>query len=100
MSQHQGNFLEDFSPNQVFQHAIPRTISDGDVSLYLALVGNRNPLHCSILTANNIGLNAAPIDDMLLFHIAFGRTVNDISLNAVANLGYANIIFKCNDYVV
>lgn len=34
MSQHQGNFLEDFSPNQVFEHAIPRTISDGDVSLY------------------------------------------------------------------
>lgn len=99
MSQHQGNFLEDFSPNQVFHHAIPRTISDGDVSLYLALVGNRNPLHCSILTANNIGLNAAPIDDMLLFHIAFGRTVNDISLNAVANLGYANIQFKRNAYV-
>ena len=44
-------------------------------------------------------LNAAPIDDMLLFHIAFGRTVNDISLNAVANLGYANIQFKRNAYV-
>ena len=31
----------------------------------------------------------APIDDLLAFHIVFGKTVPDISLNAVANLGYA-----------
>ena len=98
MSKHQGNYLEDFKPNQVFHHAIPRTISDGDISLYLALVASRNPMHCSITTAKNSGLNAIPVDDMLLFHIAFGRTVNDISLNAVANLGYANIQFKKNAY--
>jgi acyl dehydratase len=30
-----------------------------------------------------------PIDDLLVFHIVFGKTVPDISLNAVANLGYA-----------
>jgi 2-methylfumaryl-CoA hydratase len=32
---------------------------------------------------------AAPVDDLLAFHVAFGKTVPDVSLNAVANLGYA-----------
>ena len=40
-----------------------------------------------------LGFESTPIDDMLLFNIAFGRTVQDISLNAVANLGYAEVIF-------
>ncbi len=94
MSTQQGNYLEDFSPGQIFNHPIPRTISEGDASLYLALLGNRNPLYCSLKTANAVNFKSIPIDDLLLFHIAFGRTVNDISLNAVANLGYANIQFK------
>lgn len=99
MSENLGNFLEDFTPNKVFKHAIPRTLTEGDVSLYIGLTGNRNPLHCSSITAQTIGFKKTPIDDVLLFHIAFGRTVDDVSLNAVANLGYANIQFKKPAYV-
>ena len=32
----------------------------------------------------------SPLDDWLVFHVVFGKTVPDISLNAVANLGYAD----------
>lgn len=39
--------------------------------------------------ARAIGYPKAPLDDFLVFHIVFGKTVPDISLNAVANLGYA-----------
>ena len=39
-----GNFFEDFSLGQIFRHPIPRTLSDGDASLYIALTGDRNPL--------------------------------------------------------
>jgi 2-methylfumaryl-CoA hydratase len=95
----QGNFLEDFSPKKVFQHPIPRTINEGDVALYMGLTGARNPLHCASDFSLNLGYKKIPIDDILLFHIAFGRSVNHISLNAVANLGYANIQFKHNAYV-
>ena len=99
MNTQQGNYLENFSPGQIYNHAIPRTITEGDTTLYLALIGNRNPLHCSLKTAQAVNFKSIPIDDLLLFHIAFGRTVNDISLNAVANLGYANIQFKNPAYV-
>ena len=88
-----GRFFEDFVLNEVIQHATPRTITAGDCSLYLALYGSRNPLHCSEPFAQSLGYKTMPVDDLLAFHIAFGKTVPDISVNAVANLGYADVRF-------
>jgi 2-methylfumaryl-CoA hydratase len=84
-----GNFFEDFALGQVLEHATPRTITEGDVALYVALTGSRFALHCAEPFALALGLPEAPIDDFLLFHMVFGKTVPDVSLNAVANLGYA-----------
>jgi len=84
-----GNFLEDFAPGQVLTHATPRTVTQGDVALYTALYGSRFALQSSAEFARRCGLHAAPVDDWLVFHLVFGKTVPDISLNAVANLGYA-----------
>ena len=84
-----GNYFEDFRLGQEIGHATPRTITPGDTALYIALTGSRFPLHCSDEFARNIGFAGTPIDDLLVFNIIFGRTVPDISLNAVANLGYA-----------
>jgi len=88
-----GRFFEDFTLNEVIQHATPRTITAGDCALYIALTGSRNPLHCSEPFAQSLGYNTTPVDDLLAFHIAFGKTVPDISVNAVANLGYADVRF-------
>lgn len=84
-----GNFFEDFSLDQEIRHAVPRTVTEGDVSLYTALYGSRFAIHTSNSFAQSIGLERAPVDDLLVFHLVFGKTVPDISLNAVANLGYA-----------
>lgn len=84
-----GNFFEDFRLGQEIQHAVPRTVTEGDVALYIGLTGSRFALPSADSFAQGIGLPGAPIDDMLAFHMVFGRTVADISLNAVANLGYA-----------
>jgi len=43
--------------------------------------------------AKAIGYPDWPLDDLLVFHIVFGKTVPDVSLNAVANLGYAGMQF-------
>jgi 2-methylfumaryl-CoA hydratase len=85
-----GNFFEDFHLGQVIAHATPRTVTAGDVSLYTALYGSRFAVQSSDLFARAIGYQRAPLDDLLVFHIVFGKTVADISLNAVANLGYAD----------
>jgi 2-methylfumaryl-CoA hydratase len=85
-----GRFFEDFRLGETIIHATPRTVSAGDVSLYTALYGSRFAVQSSDAFAAAIGYPAAPVDDLLVFHIVFGKTVPDISLNAVANLGYAD----------
>jgi 2-methylfumaryl-CoA hydratase len=84
-----GRFFEDYAVGQTIRHAVPRTLSGGERALYHALYPARHALHSSDAFAQSCGLPAAPMDDLLAFHVAFGKTVPDVSLNAVANLGYA-----------
>jgi 2-methylfumaryl-CoA hydratase len=89
----EGNFFEDFRLGQELAHATPRTVTEGDQALYLALTGSRFALQSSAAFARTLGLARAPLDDLLAFHLVFGKTVPDVSLNAVANLGYAQGLF-------
>ncbi len=84
-----GNFFEDFRVGQEFHHATPRTLTEADAALNVALYGSRFAINSSDEFARAIGLPRAPLDDLLVFHVVIGKTVPDISLNAVANLGYA-----------
>ena len=88
-----GNYFEDFQLGQVIRHGTPRTVSEGDSSLYIALTGARHAMHSATTAAQLLGYQRRPLDDLLVFNIAFGKTVPDISLNAVANLGYAELRF-------
>ena len=92
------NFFEDFVAGQRLVHATPRTITEGDAALYIALTGARAVVHCSAPVAEALGHRACPIDDLLVFHIAFGKTVPDVSYNAIANLGYADVRFLAPVY--
>ncbi|MCX7644245.1 MAG: MaoC family dehydratase [Rhodobacteraceae bacterium] len=84
-----GRFFEDYRVGETICHAVPRTLSGGERALYHALYPARHALHSSDAFARTCGLAAAPLDDLLVFHTVFGKTVPDVSLNAVANLGYA-----------
>ena len=88
-----GNFFEDFRLGQTIRHATPRTLTDGDVALYTGLFGSRFAVQSSRAFATAVGYREAPIDDLLVFHVVFGKSVPDISWNAVANLGYAGCQF-------
>jgi 2-methylfumaryl-CoA hydratase len=84
-----GRFFEDYVVGDVITHAVPRTISGGERAMYHALYPARGALYSSDEFARASGLPASPIDDLATFHTVFGKTVPDVSLNAVANLGYA-----------
>ena len=88
-----GRFFEDFALGETIAHATPRTITTGDVALYNGLYGARFAVQSSDAFAQRLGYPRAPVDDLLVFHVVFGKTVPDISLNAVANLGYADCRF-------
>jgi 2-methylfumaryl-CoA hydratase len=84
-----GRFFEDYRVGEVIAHAVPRTIGAGERALYHALYPTRHALHSSDEFARACGLSGSPMADLVTFHTVFGKTVPDISLNAVANLGYA-----------
>lgn len=85
-----GHYFEDFHVGMVMHHATPLTVTTGDISLYRALTGSRHALYSAATFAQANGYSDLPIDPLLAFHVVFGKTVPDISLNAVANLGYAD----------
>jgi 2-methylfumaryl-CoA hydratase len=85
-----GHYFEDFRLGQLLRHATPRTITEGEAALYTAFTGSRYAITSSDEVARAAGLPRAPIDPLLVFHMVFGKSVPDISLNAVANLGYAD----------
>lgn len=89
MKTNSGHFFEDYKIGQVIEHAVPRTISGGERAMYHALYPARHALYSSDEFAENCGLDKSPLDDLIAFHVVFGKSVPDISLNAVANLGYA-----------
>ena len=89
MKTNPGRFFEDYQMGEVITHAVPRTLSGGERALYHALYPARGALYSSDEFARACGLPQSPLDDLIAFHTVFGKTVPDISLNAVANLGYA-----------
>ncbi|HEY0483083.1 MAG TPA: MaoC family dehydratase [Kofleriaceae bacterium] len=88
-----GRMFEDFSVGQRLLHAVPRTLHGGDIALYMALTGERPPLASSTELARSLGFVRELVPDLLVFHIVFGKSVPDVSHNATANLGYADVRF-------
>ncbi|MCB0973983.1 MAG: MaoC family dehydratase [Actinobacteria bacterium] len=88
-----GRFFEDFRVGETLTHATPRTLTEGDRALYMSLYPTRFALGSSSAFAAACGLDRYPLEDLIGFHVAFGKTVPDVSLNAVANLGYADCRF-------
>ena len=89
MKTNPGRFFEEYRVGETIVHAVPRTVSGGERALYHAMYPARHALYSSDEFARACGLAQSPIDDLAAFHVVFGKTVPDVSLNAVANLGYA-----------
>jgi 2-methylfumaryl-CoA hydratase len=93
-----GNYFEDFELGARIRHATPRTIHGGDLSMYIGATGDRRPLNSSTTYAKSLGFKREVVHELLVFHVVFGKTVGDISRNAVANLGYADLHFLKSVY--
>ncbi len=93
-----GNFFEDFRIGDTLEHTPRRTVTEGDAAVYLSLTGDRHPLFCDAEFARRIGYKREVLNDLLVFHLVFGKSVPDVSLNAVANLGYARVLFPRPTY--
>ena len=95
----EGRFFEDFEVGMRLRHAVPRTVTAGDVAVYLSMTGDRRAVFCSAEFARALGYESTPVHELLVFHLVFGQSVQDVSLNAVANLGYAEVQFHRSVFV-
>ena len=77
MKNFKSRFFEDYFVGDEINHSVPRTVSEGDVAIYLATTGSRFAVNYSKEFSKAIGYEETPIDDILCF-IVFGRTVPDL----------------------
>ncbi|MEX2428343.1 MAG: MaoC family dehydratase [Bacteroidales bacterium] len=86
-----GSFFEDFSENEIIHHELSKTIFESDNNLFSLLTMNHHPIHINIEYAKNSQHGKILVVGTLVFSVAVGITVPDISGKAIANLGYEKI---------
>jgi itaconyl-CoA hydratase len=86
-----GRFLDDFRVGDVYQHWPGRTITETDNIQFSLMTMNRHPLHCDAGFAAQSEFGRPLVNSGLTLAIVLGMTVDDVSLNAIANLGWKDI---------
>jgi acyl dehydratase len=87
-----GRWLDDFRPGEVIAHWPGRTITEADNITFSLLTMNQHPLHCDHAFAARSEFGRPLVNSTLTLAIVTGMTVADISLNAIANLGWKEIL--------
>jgi acyl dehydratase len=89
--QRRGRFYEDYTVGEVISHWPGRTIRDADDTWFTLLTMNTNPLHFDEHYASQSQHGRCLVNGVLVFAIAVGMSVSDMSLNAIANLEYESV---------
>lgn len=86
-----GNYYEDFVVGEEIKHSLSKTIFESDNNLFCLLTMNNHPVHTNIDYATKNQHGKILVVGTLVFSLAVGITVPDISGKAIANLGYEDI---------
>ena len=86
-----GLYFEDFRVGQELRHSLSRTIFESDNNFFSLLTMNHHPVHTNMDYAVNNQHGKILVVGTLVFSLAVGITVPDISGKAIANLGYEDI---------
>jgi acyl dehydratase len=86
-----GRFLDDFVVGHVYRHWPGRTITEADNINFSLMTMNRHPMHCDAAFAAKSEFGKPLVNSGLTVAIVLGMTVDDVSFNAIANLGWKNI---------
>lgn len=86
-----GRYLEEFRPNSLIKHWPGKTITESDNNLFSLLTMNHHPVHLDQHYAQSSQHGRVLVVGTLVFSLAVGLTVKDISGRAIANLNYSEI---------
>jgi acyl dehydratase len=88
-----GRYYEDFTVGDTYRHHWGRTLSEGECRLFTTWTMNANPLYFNRVYAQAHGHSRCPANPLLVLNVVFGMTVEDLSEQALAHLGYWNVRF-------
>ena len=86
-----GRYFEDFTVGDVYRHPIGRTITDADNVWFTLLTNNTHQVHFNADYASRTEFRQTLVVSTLTLAIATGLSVEDVSQNAVANLGWDEV---------
>ena len=86
-----GRFFEDFTPGDVYRHALGRTVTATDNAWFTLLTQNTNPLHFDTHYAAQTEFGKPLVDSTFTLALVTGQSVADVSQNAFANLGWDDV---------
>ena len=89
-----GLYFEDFDVGQEFRHALSRTVTEMDNTLFSLLTLNPQPLHIDAHFAAQTEFGQRIFNSLYTLGIVIGMTVYDTTLGTtVANLGMSEVTF-------
>jgi len=86
-----GRFYEDFEVGDLYRHPLGRTISETDNTWFTLLSMNPNQLHFNKEYGRRTVFGRRLVDSTLTLSIVTGMSVQDISMNVIANLGWDEV---------
>ena len=86
-----GLYYEDFEVGSEIRHELSKTIFESDNNIFSLLTMNHHPVHTNIDYASKNQHGKVLVVGTLVFSLAVGITVPDISGKAIANLGYEDV---------
>lgn len=89
-----GYYFEEFEEGQVFEHALRRTVTEMDNTLFSALTHNPQPLHIDHHYSAQTEWGKPLMNSFFTLGLMVGISVNDTTVGTtVANLGMTEVKF-------
>ena len=81
-----GRYLEEFEVGDVYKHWPAKTVTEADDHLFCLITMNHHPLHINDVYAANSQQGRNVVVGPLVYSLALGMSVSDVSGKAIANL--------------
>jgi len=81
-----GRYLEEFEVGAIYKHWPAKTVTEADDHLFCLLTMNHHPLHINDVYAGQSQQGRNVVVGPLVYSLALGMSVSDVSGKAIANL--------------
>ena len=81
-----GRYLEEFEVGAVYKHWPAKTVTEADDHLFCLITMNHHPLHINDVYASQSQQGRNVVVGPLVYSLALGMSVSDVSGKAIANL--------------